>query len=126
MSLVTSKHLSDLLANGCIKEAGKDYKPVVKLFLPGTGFTWLLTEIDPMDRSIAFGLCDLGMGFPELGCVCLEELAAIRTNYGRIEYDRNFEAKFPISVYARAASIKRQITEDEEFLQRVSNSKNSL
>ena len=29
----------------------------------GAGCTWLLTEIDPEDTDIAFGLCDLGMGW---------------------------------------------------------------
>ena len=41
-------------------------------FTPDAGATWLLTEIDPDDHDHAFGLCDLGQGFPELGYVsCL-------------------------------------------------------
>jgi hypothetical protein len=41
-----------------------DFPPVVKLFTPDAGTTWLLTEIDPDDPDRAFGLCDLGSGFP--------------------------------------------------------------
>lgn len=41
-----------------------DFSPVVKLFCPWSGATWLLTELDPDDPDIAFGLCDLGMGSP--------------------------------------------------------------
>ena len=35
-----------------------DPPPVVKLFTPDAGATWLLSEIDPADPTIAFGLCD--------------------------------------------------------------------
>lgn len=51
---------------------------MVKLFTPDAGATWLLTEIDPDDDDHAFGLCDLGLGMPELGWVSLQELAAVR------------------------------------------------
>lgn len=37
--------------------------------------TWLLTELDP---DIAFGLCDLGPGFPELGSVQLSDITSVR------------------------------------------------
>jgi hypothetical protein len=36
--------------------------------------TWLLTELDPEDGDLAFGLCDLGTGFPELASVRISEL----------------------------------------------------
>jgi hypothetical protein len=36
----------------------------------------LLTEIDPDDEDLAFGLCDLGLGSPELGWVRLDDGAA--------------------------------------------------
>ena len=48
--------------------------PVVKLFTPDASATWLLTELDPADPDLAFGLCDLGLGCPELGYVRLSEL----------------------------------------------------
>jgi hypothetical protein len=40
----------------------------------GAGATKLLTEIDPGDDDTAFGLCDLGLGCPEVGYVSLSEL----------------------------------------------------
>ncbi|CAE7537057.1 unnamed protein product, partial [Symbiodinium sp. CCMP2456] len=55
-----------------------DFWPVVKLFCPWGAATWLLSELDPDEPDIAFGLCDLGMGSPELGSVRLSEIAAIR------------------------------------------------
>lgn len=88
------------LANGTEQP---DHWPVVKLFNPCGAATWLLTEIDPDDYSIAFGLCDLGMDCAELGSVSLDELRSIRVGFGlRIERDRHFEATHSILTYARA------------------------
>lgn len=62
-----------LLANGRESLENPNFDPtsVAKLFTLGAGETWLLTEIDPGDHDHAFGLCDLGMGMPELGWVSL-------------------------------------------------------
>jgi len=71
MKLLTTSDRERLIRNGRIRdtlaEEGKaeaDFLPVVKLFTPDAGCTWLLTEIDPQDEDLAFGLCDLGLGFP--------------------------------------------------------------
>lgn len=62
--LITSEQRTLMLANGARSAAGEEIDPfpVVKLFTPDGGATWLLTELDPDDPDIAFGLCDLGMG----------------------------------------------------------------
>lgn len=61
--------------------------PTVKLFTPDGGGTWFLTEYDPKE-GLLFGLCDLGLGFPELGYVSLDELESIRGRLGlRVEVD---------------------------------------
>jgi hypothetical protein len=76
----------------------------VKLFTPNAGATWLLSEIDAEDDDRAFGPCDLGLGFPELGYVSLAELEALRGNWGlTIERDLHFIAEKPLSGYAREA-----------------------
>jgi hypothetical protein len=90
-------------------EDGPDHKPVVKLFCPWGGGTWLLTELDD-DDDRAFGLCDLGMGFPELGYVSLGELRAARGPGGLyIERDSSWEATAPLSDYTAAASVAERI-----------------
>ena len=77
-----------------------DFKPVVKLFTPDTQCTWLLTELDP-DGGLAFGLCDLGLGSPELGYISLTELRTVRGKLGLpIERDLHFDADKPLSAYA--------------------------
>lgn len=81
-----------------------DHKPVVKLFTPDAGCTWLLSELDPQDPDIAFGLCDLGIGFPELGTVRISELASIRGRIGLpVERDIHFQATKPLSAYVDEA-----------------------
>lgn len=69
--LIPSKLRAIMLENGGRAAAGSDSDPlpVIKLFTPDAGATWLLTELDPDDPDIAFGLCDLGLGNPELGSV---------------------------------------------------------
>jgi hypothetical protein len=104
-----------LLANGraCYTK-GHDPIPVVKLFTPDAGATWLLTEIDPDDTSIAFGLCDLGLGFPELGSVSLDELRALRGKMGLpVERDLHFRTDQPLSAWADAARVAQRIVRPE-------------
>ncbi len=111
MELLTQDILARLLDNGRKQERVRgtndeiDFWPVVKLFTPDAACTWLLTEIDPEDPDIAFGLCDLGMGFPELGSVSLSELAALRGKLGLpVERDLWFKAGKALSAYAEEAS----------------------
>lgn len=101
-----------LLTNGRKTAAGKaiDPYPVVKVFAPDGYATWLLTEIDPDEPDRAFGLCDPGLGSPELGYVSLSELAACRTRFGLLlEIDRHFHARKPLSEYATEARILGRI-----------------
>lgn len=93
------------------------HKPVVKLFTPDAGCSWLLSELDPDEPDIAFGLCDLGMGCPELGSVRLSEIMAVRGALGLpVERDRFFDPAYPLTVYARAAQRAGGITEDRQLL----------
>lgn len=125
MKLLTESLREQLLRNGRQRAAlaehcaedDTDFIPVVKLFTPDARCTWLLTELDPEDPDIAFGLCDLGMGCPELGSVTLSELESVRGGLGLpIERDLHFAATHPLSVYARAAWNAAAITEDEKAL----------
>ena len=109
--LIPDDHTARLLDNGKTnndrRDAGhqpEDFYPVVKLFYPLSAATWLLTELDPDDPDLAFGLCDLGMGAPELGYVRLSELKGIRGMGGTgIERDEYFTPKKGLSAYADEA-----------------------
>ena len=103
MKLLTKDQREHLLRNGARR--GEDHVPVVRLFNPTGAGTWLLSELDPDEPEIGFGLADLGMVFPELGEISLRELSEFRGLMGLgIERDLHFNAKGrPISVYAEAA-----------------------
>ena len=114
MKLLTKANRTKLEANATVSENAHlmpdvhiDHRPVVKLFDPCGAATWLLTEIE---GDIAFGLCDLGMGSPELGSVSISELEAITGPLGiGIERDMYFEAEMTISEYAEAARASGSI-----------------
>lgn len=114
--LITDQQRAQLIENGRRQEPVRgtgqeiDFKPVVKLFTPCGNATWLLTEIDPENDDNAFGLCDLGMGFPELGNVSLSELASVQTPFGpAVERDRHFTATKALSAYTNEARQKGEI-----------------
>lgn len=112
MNLISDELRAQLLANGrqSLTDEGFDPPPVVKLFTPDAGATWLLTEIDPDDDDHAFGQCDLGLGFPELGYVSLAELTTVRGRLGLlVERDLHFTASKAISAYTREARLAGRI-----------------
>ena len=85
-------------------ERDLDFVPVVKLFAGSA--TWLLTELD--EDSILFGLCDMGMGFPELGSVSLTELESY-SGFPAIERDLYFCTDKPLSEYTNEARLHQRI-----------------
>jgi hypothetical protein len=114
MKMFTKPIYEKLIANGRAQEPVRgtpdeiDFEPVVKLFNPSGLGTWLLTEIDPENPDIAFGLCDLG--FPELGSVSISELEAGRGPFGLgIERDRHWSAKMTLNGYANQARTAGRI-----------------
>jgi hypothetical protein len=111
MQLLRSEHRRRLITNGLWNAARvsrglrpDDFLPVAKLFCPWSKAKWLLTELDPKDHDLAFGVCDLGMGFPETGCVRLSEIKAVTGPGGlRIQRDRSFTATKTLQGYAEEA-----------------------
>jgi len=103
--LVANGKANTLRRNNGLDEI--DFPPVVKLFTPDGGATWLLTEINPDEPDIAFGLCDLGMGCLELGYVSWAEITALRGKLGlSVERDLHFVTDRLLSDYAAEASQK--------------------
>ena len=108
MKLLTKEIRDNLLKNGLDRD--RDHAPVVKLFNPVGSATWLFSELDS-DGDTLFGLCDLGMGEPELGYASLRELSSIRLKFGLgIERDIHWSSGGrPMSEWAAAAREKGQI-----------------
>lgn len=116
MTLITETQRRQLLENGrrSQHDPGFDPRPVVKLFTPDAGATWLLSELDPGEPDIAFGLCDLGLGFPELGRVRLSEIASVRGQLGLpVERDLYFSPTQSLSRYADQARREQCIRAGE-------------
>lgn len=123
MDLFTEEQYQQLLKNGSPEYRDQDHPPVVQLTLPGTDCVWLLSELEPEAPNIAFGLCDLGMGFPELGYVDLEEIKTVRVGLFGFTIFNNpkFQGKYPMSVYASAARRHQRIVWDDKLLEPHSN-----
>lgn len=111
--LLTQAQMAQLMANWVLNESSPtatDFSPVVKMFTPDSQATWLLTEMNPADGDTLFGLCDLGLGEPELGYVSLTELQSLRGPWGLpIERDTHFQAQMTLTEYADLARQSRRI-----------------
>ena len=93
MKLLTKTIKEKMVKNYNDQDGTKDFKAVLKLFDPTGASTWYLSELNP-DDNIAFGLCDLGVGCPELGYVSLNELSTLKVKMGLgIERDLYFTPK---------------------------------
>ena len=112
MELITSEQREQLL-QPTAQTGAPDHVPVLKLFNPCGAGTWLVTELDPEDASIAFGLADLGFGTPEIGSFSYRRVRMpSRGPFGLgIERDLYFEGKFTLAVYAEAARAAGRIVE---------------
>jgi hypothetical protein len=116
MKLITSAQRQKLLENARAQRASidrqhkaLDFEPVVKLFTPDANATWLLSELDP-ESGLLFGLCDLGLGEPELGYVSLAELEAVRGPLGLpVERDLHFAPTRTLAAYAELAREHRRV-----------------
>jgi hypothetical protein len=108
MKLITKAINDKLLANGATPG---DCPPVMKLFSPVGAATWLISERDPENPDILFGLADLGFGCPELGSISLAEIESIRLPFGlKIERDLHFNAEGRnLSVFADEARARGSI-----------------
>jgi hypothetical protein len=106
--LLTVEDRVRLLVNALAED--RDPFPVLKLFAPDACATWLLTECDPDEPDRLFGLCDLGLGYPEIGYVSLTEITSIRGPLGLpVERDGHFVARKSLTAYADEAQIKGRI-----------------
>ncbi|MFC5580979.1 DUF2958 domain-containing protein [Rhodanobacter terrae] len=104
--LITDDERAQLLVNGQARAVTQDFDPppVVKLFTPDAHATWLLAALDPADGDMAWGLCDVGIGMPELGTVRLSDLVSIVGPLNQpVLRDRYFQATHCLSEYTRLA-----------------------
>lgn len=105
MTFLTDLQRTQMLANGAARARGEaiDPFPVVKLHTLDAGAVWLLVSLDA-DGDQAYGLCDAGTGFPELGTVSLSALEGVHGPRGmRIVADPHFKPRQSLSAYTAEA-----------------------
>lgn len=112
MKLITKEIENKLIKNTELPE--EERKPYLKLFSPVGAATWLISEIEygsiEQGNAIFFGLCDLGIGEPELGSVAMQELASVKLPLGlTIERDLHWEPTKTLAEYADVARQKGHI-----------------
>lgn len=104
--LMPDRAREELVARGQhIQRTGEDdYQPLVKLFAPDAGCTWLIVSLDPGDPTIAYGIADLGLGCAEVGSFSLTEIAEVRGTVGLpVERDLHFHTWDKLGVIADRA-----------------------
>jgi len=117
MTLITPEQREQLLLNGHDINREQDLFPVVKLFMTDDTGCWLLTQLDPDSPDNAYGLCDLGLGYAELGYVAVSDLESFAGKHGApVVREEGFIPQYPISVYTRAARAAGHITFEEHLL----------
>jgi hypothetical protein len=84
--------------------------PAVYIWVAFTRSTWVLWEYDP-ETGEAFGLCDLGLGFPELGYVNVHEIIDVAN-------DRSLFVMIDTKLNTRFAGYKNLSLEVPSFLVR--------
>jgi hypothetical protein len=113
MRLITDEQCAQMLANGAARARGEaiDPFPVVKLHTLDAGAVWLLVSLGT-DGDQAYGLCDAGTGFPELGTVSLSALDGVHGPRGmRIVADPHFKPRQSLSAYAAEAMREGSIND---------------
>jgi len=121
MSKMIPENLREIMIHNAMEvqnELGRDHEPVVKLHSKYGKAIWLLSELDSTN-NIAFGVCDLGQGKPELSYVSIEHLESIKhakLKVPMVEIDPDFDGKYAMSVYFEAAKLNNRVTEDEVLL----------
>lgn len=108
MDFIPENLRPQLLANG--SDPDHDHVPLVALFVADGPGGWLISEIQPYDHDVVFGLMDYGFAVPQIGAFTLSELHKLNDLGVKIARDLLFVGRYPLSVYGEAARLQRAIT----------------
>ena len=106
MKRLTKEQHDMLIQNGRHIETygDDDVMPVTKLFSSDGNQTYLLFAVDDCDHDLAYALCDLGVGTPEIGTIRLSKVANGQTSFGlSVEFDPNWKPTMSMHEYIEKA-----------------------
>lgn len=111
--LITKEQFKVLIENAWAVRSGTadggDLKPVVKISTEDGMCSWLLTEIDPDDHNMAFGLSDIGLGEPKQEWIWLPQIHNMREKLRqKITNDQDFEPIGTLDNYTDLAFQQRR------------------
>jgi len=113
MALLTGVQQRQMLAHGEARARGEtiDPYPVAKLYTPDAGACWILVSL-ASDGDLAYGLIDVGTGFPELGEVSLAMLEGLRGPRGMaVAMEPGYQPRKTLSAYVADAKRDGMVTE---------------
>ncbi|MCH5716693.1 DUF2958 domain-containing protein [Niabella hibiscisoli] len=94
-----------------------DKVPAAKLFIPGTGCAWLITELNRYNQSKGSGLIDLGNNNVTFGEIDIDEIVSFAVGQANhVRRDPYFIGKYPIRTYLSAAKAYGFIVEQDTLL----------
>ena len=108
MDFFSSEQMQRLRENGALwldrTVYDPQFEPVVKLFTPDAGCTWLVAAVHPTDDDRILALCDVADGDPRIRWTSIRELSEWRGKLGRsVERDDGFVANATLGAYYREA-----------------------
>ncbi len=113
MTYPTDEQIKQLFANGL--EHGADHVPVIFISVTGPEHVeeYLITETNPENPAMAYGLCQVNDDKPEIREQNLNELTSRVKEQGFKLNVIPIEKTYPLSVYEKAAEHGITLAEDD-------------
>lgn len=117
MFLFSKPELVRLIENAHSITNNMEMIPAAKLYIPQTGYTWLLTELNPDNPTQGMGLIDLSGGYIYYGYISIDGIVNMGKQKGiATRRDPYFTGKYPVKTYLQAALTYGFITDQEVLL----------
>lgn len=105
--LLTDEQIQKLKQIGLSEEQNEGQVPIVRLHLPDKNAYWLFSCIVSGQEKMAYGIFEMGIGFPEIGYFHLDDIADMKFEKNvAIENDLEFKGEHSLLKYAEIAHLK--------------------
>ncbi len=111
--MFTEQQKTELLNNGQSQNSGKNHIPVAYIEARKIGFSFLITEINPQNTDLVFGLCDYDCDL-RFSSFSIKELEKdLEDRKSSLSANLDFLGRHPIAVYAKVAKEVGTIVIDD-------------